>query len=192
MTDEFKIIRGDVSPTEAIALLVGSPYGVVENTSQQAIGVVKGAELERAIAQGNSNLMQDFITTPILQVGQNVEMQAVVSSPLLTKLVQTNGLVTNNSDDIVGVLTKAEIQRFLKSGQSHQKGVTLGSDISNLVGERLAGNFRPLMAYYICRECRYRNALNELEMQIITASSPPSLPCQNLNPAVQPHALKLS
>jgi len=193
MIRDFKIIRGDLSPQDAIAFFTDSSFGVIENADQQSICVVRMAEIEAAIAQGTPDLMHILPDTSILQVGHDVEMQAVVNSPLLTTLVQTKALVTNDSDEIVGVLTKAEIQRFLKSGQTYQKGVTLGTEQnSNLGGERLAGNFRPLMAYYICRVCRYRNALDAEQVQVINGSSTNSLSCQNQNPAVQPHALKLS
>jgi predicted transcriptional regulator len=192
MSRDFKIIRGDFSPQNAMELLTDSSFGVIENADQQAICVVTMSEIKAAMAQRKTDLMHDLPDKYILQVGQDVEMQAVVDSPLLTTLVETNALVTNGANDIVGVLTKAEIQQFVNGGKSHEKGVTLEANLNgNLGGERLAGDFRPLMAYYICRECRYRNALDAEQVEVINGTT--NLPsCQNPDPAVQPHILKRS
>lgn len=197
MSNDFKMIRGNASPLEAIALHAGSPYIVVENASQQAIGVVTGAELEGAISTGATPLVQQILTgVPLLTVGCDLGMQAVVESPLLETLVQTARLavVTDDANQTVGVLSADAIRQFIRSGSSQQKGTVLGGDAFPYVASaELAGSLLPLTAFCICGECYHRNELSAAQWSALTANpSGPAPTCQNPDLNVPQHLLKLN
>jgi len=192
MIRDFKILRGDLSPQDATSLLRDISFGVIENAYQQPIWIVTKAEIEIMSTQEKPNLMHDYLYTSITQVREDVEMEAVSKSSLLTTLIQTNVLVTDDSDNIVGILTNAEIQQFLGSGQIHPKGKFIVDILGLAAVGLLAGDFIPMRHYYICRVCRFGNTLCGEQLESITAAPLHSLLCQNTDPNVQPHDLKLN
>jgi CBS domain-containing protein len=197
MSSDFKIIRDDMSPPDAIALLAGDSYGVVENASQQMIGLVTASELEGAIAANKTSLVPDIVTSPqLLKVGSELEMQTVVNSPLLKTLVQETkvALVIDDANSIIGLLTADAIRQFIHSGASQQKGTVLGNDSNPYVpGTQLEGAYSPLTAVCICFECWHDNTLSADQWAALKATSPEPRPiCQNPDPGVPQHLLKLS
>jgi hypothetical protein len=191
MTDDFKILSGDVNPQEALTLLANQNYGVIENATQQPIGTVTVAEIEGAIAANETAMIPNVVpSASLLTVGCELEMQTVLNSPLLTTLAQDNrpAVVIDNSQQVVGILTAEAIRQFIQGGWSQERGITLGPD-PNTSATQLAGAFAPLTAYFICRECWTVNELSAEEWAAIMVNPPPSIPiCQNLD---EPHLLKL-
>ena len=193
MSKDFKIISGNISSLEAMSLIAGSPYSVIENTNQQAIGVVTAPELEGGIATNEITPVQQLLSnTPLLQVGCDVKMRSVETSPELTTLVRIAKLaiVTDNANQIVGILSADAVRQFIRSSSSQQKGPTLGGDTPYVAGSQLAGSLSPLMASCICRDCWHRNEISAIQWSTIKANPPASAPnCQN--PNILPHLLKL-
>lgn len=197
MIEDFELLRGDLSLQKAIAQLADSRYAVVENTNQQAIGVVTVDEIEVAIVANKITLVLDtLISSWLLKVGSKLEMQAVADSPLLKTLVQEAqvALVVDDSNSIIGLLTADAIRQFIWSGASQQKGTVLGNDSNSYISvTQLAGAYSPLTAYCICLECWYVNELFADQWAVLKAISPkPTLTCQNPDPDVFQHLLKLS
>lgn len=193
MTPNFKILSCDLSPQEAIAALPGKSIGVIENASQQPIGVVTLSEIEAAIATHDITLVSAVLTSPsLLKVGCEAEMQAVVDSSLLTKLNDEAkaALVIDESSLIVGILTVDAICKFISSGSSEQKGVVLSTDPTPYVaGTQLGGALSPLTAYCLCYECWHVNELSAEQWSVLEHNPSAPLPtCQSPN---QPqHLLK--
>lgn len=197
MINDFKPLSCDLSPQKAIAQLAGNRYAVVENASKQAIGVVAIDEIEAAISANKTTLVPDILTSSrLLKVGSELEVQTVANSPLLKTLVQETkvALVIDDSNSIIGLLTADAIRQFIRSGASQQKGTVLGIESNSYIsGTQLAGAYSPLAAYCICLECYYVNTLSTNQWAALKATLPEPAPtCQNPEPGVPQHLLKLS
>jgi len=196
MSNDFKMIKSTISPLEAIALLEKSPYGVVENVNHQAIGIVTGTELEKVIAANQKVTIEQLLSkAPMLRVGCDVEMLTVETSPHLVMLIKIAkaAIVTDNSDQIVGILSSDAVRQFIQKSTGQQKGTILCGDIPSYVaGSELAGSLTPLSAYCICYECWHDNKLSAEQWKSLQASPPDPLTCQNPDPTVPQHLIKLS
>jgi hypothetical protein len=196
MSNDFKLIKGNISPLKAIALLENSPYGVVENVNQQAIGVVTGTELEKVIAANETVTIEQLLSkAPLLRVGCDVEMLTVETSPQLVMLIKIAkaAIVTDYADQIVGILSADAIRQFIQKSSGQQKGTILGGDTPPYVaGSALGGALSPLTAYCICNECWHDNKLSAEQLNSLQASPPEPLTCQNPDPTVPRHLIKLS
>lgn len=179
MNNDFKMIQGTINPLESIALLENSSYGVIENTSQQAIGAVTKADLEGATATNESNPVQQLLyKVPLLKVGCDVEMLTIETSVQLATLIKISkaAIVTDDANQIVGVLSAESVRQFIQSSTSQQKGAVLGSDALPYVpGTGLKGALSPLTAYCICYECWYVNELSAEQWKSLQANPLPPI-----------------
>lgn len=194
MSKDFKIISGNISSLEAMSLMAGSPYNVIENANHQAIGIVTAPELEGGIATNETIPVQQLLSnTPLLQVGCDVQMRSIETSQQLFTLVKITRLaiVINDDNQTIGILSADAIRQFIRSSSSQQKGPVLGGDTPPYVaGSQLAGSLSPLTASCICRDCWYVNKLSATQWSTLKANPPAPAPsCQNSN--VPQHLLKL-
>ena len=187
----FITFSSDTSLSQAKGLLQDSRYGVAVSPNREPIGILTLSEIEDKIADigGSPPILAIPQVGEIIVVGNEIEMQSIVSSSFLPEFVNENknALVIGNSDRLEGILPARTVGLFASKGFT--KTADTGISVVSLGGSRT-----PLTVRYLCRQCGYVNKLVADQWPALDSESGEVKPlpmCQNPDPNVPKHQLKL-
>jgi hypothetical protein len=175
ITQDFDLLAGTLTPTEAIAQLKKN-YGIVVDENNKPIALVVAEDLERSANNGASSLLHpQSRLRPTILVGCEVKMQDLADSPRMT-------LALDDEGQAVGVLPVEALNKYVDSTPVEQTIDELSLSASG--GDSgLPGALQIPDGTVVCAACGHLNKVTYLDPEYLPT-------CKNPNPPS--HTLKLS
>ncbi|WP_394621478.1 hypothetical protein JNUCC0626_20970 [Lentzea sp. JNUCC 0626] len=174
---EFTILAGELTPSEARAVLTG--VGVVVDDDGTILGTVLATDLADAAADTLASWPD---LPPAVEVRADLTFAELADSPVLPLvLLGVTTLVLTRAGAPVGVLPVARVSEYLASGAHPLAGNDMGPAGASADGA-LPGQVRLGAAHVACAHCGHRNTI---------AHWNPRRPPRCANPDREPHDLRL-
>jgi hypothetical protein len=198
--ENFDLVTGTLSPSEARKQLAIGNYGVVLDQDGAPVALVVAEDLEQAANKGMPSLLSSLAGLPAtVIVGSEVEMQKLADSEALTLFdVGARGAVVLDDEGVVGILPVETIDEYLGSGEYKPAPETMGPSAkaadTGLGGSHqspsgrvtcaadvvLGGDVKLDLGKPTCVKCGYTNEIFFLDENNLPACQNPDLPSHTL------------